>query len=60
MLHTDYIIIHMNSLHIILFVSCTDQAFSLFKKASGQFHKGLKLIKEGKKKNPCKRIQQRE
>lgn len=50
MLHTDYIIIHMNSLHIIPFVSCTDQAFSLFKKASGQFHKGLKLKKEGKKK----------
>lgn len=48
--HTDYIMIHTNSLHIIPFVSRTDQAHFLFKKGSGQFHKGLKLKKEGRKK----------
>lgn len=47
MLHTDYITIHMNSLHIIPFVSCTDQTFFLFKNGSGQFHKGLNLKKKG-------------
>lgn len=55
MLHTDYIMIHMNSLHIIPFVSRTDQAFFLFKKGSGQFHKGLKLKKgKGKKRSMLK------
>jgi len=53
--------IHPNSLRITPFVSCTDQPFSLFKKkkASGWFHKGLKLKKERKKKKILvKRIQQ--
>lgn len=62
-LHADYIIIHTNSLHIIPFVPCTDQAFSLFKKASGQFSKGLKLQKERKKplwKNPAVQLKLKE